>query len=537
MRFKFWIIYGLLLLMFSASAIKMATVMVDRDIAVIGNSQGRKTITVASARGTIYDRHLSPLVNADNQRYIAMTPDYENIRSLKPYMSSDSYRALLEKASDGMPLTAQIDSPITPRDGVLLFEGPVRYGKQVLCAHLLGYTDSATGRGAYGLEKVYDDVLSQFSGSIKTTFITNGIGLPVDNQTPTITNTIGNSEGGIVLTIDGEIQEMVDAVAEQYVQKGAVILMDAQNGEIVAMGSYPAFHPEQLQESLHDVNNPFMNRAISLYDCGSVFKIVTSIAALECGIPPERSFSCSGEYEVGDSLFHCHNREGHGFQNMETAFANSCNIYYIKLAQEIGAEAMLKMMQTLKLDESILLAREWETSAALLPNADDLSAEAALANVSFGQGDLMLTPLHATLLAGVIASGGNILSPSVVAGIIDGQGTIIEEAKREGKTVISAGTVRILRSMMRRVVTDGTGVRAQGENVSIAGKTGTAETGQVNSAGYPVVQSWFTGYFPAEQPKYIITVLAEDAQNTGADTLLLACEISNKVYENNRNGD
>jgi len=91
--------------------------------------------------------------------------------------------------------------------------------------------------------------------------------------------------------------------------------------------------------------------------------------------------------------------------------------------------------------------------------------------------------------------------------------------------------------MMRRVVTDGTGVRAQGENVSIAGKTGTAETGQVNSAGYPVVQSWFTGYFPAEQPKYIITVLAEDAQNTGADTLLLACEISNKVYENNRNGD
>ena len=198
---------------------------------------------------------------------------------------------------------------------------------------------------------------------------------------------------------------------------------------------------------------------------------------------------------------------------------------------------MLDMMRRLGLEQSTTLTEGWDTPSAILPNEQDLSADAALANLSFGQGDLMLTPLQAALLAGVAASGGNLLSPEVVLGYVDVNKTFVEKERRGGETVISSRTVNLLRDMMKRVVTDGTGIRAQGNVVNAAGKTGTAETGQRNSAGYPVVQSWFTGYFPADNPRYVITVFAEDAQNTDADTAKAVCEISNNLYKLKGNGD
>lgn len=536
MRFKLWIVYGLVLVMFSATVIKMATVMVDRDVSAVGNSQGRKTITVASARGTFYDRHLERMVNVEKQNYVALLPEYETIRSLKPYMSEEAYRLLLDKAVNGMPLTAQVARDMPNDAAIYEFKVADRYGDTVHCANLLGYIDQGTGHGVSGLEKVYDDILSQYSGSAKVSFVTDGLGMPMEGQTAAVSDTTGNAVGGVKLTIDNEIQAIVDEVAERYVKKGAVIVMDAQNGEVLAMGSYPSFHPNKLEESLENEDDPFVNRAISLYDCGSVFKIVTTMAALEYGVPPERSFECCGEYTVDETVFHCHNRDGHGLQNMETAFANSCNAYYIQLALEIGADTILRMMDRLGLNEGVVLTDGWETPAAVIPSEEDLSADAALANLSFGQGHLMLTPLQTALLAGVIASGGNLLAPEVVSGLVDSNKVVHEKEKRGGETVVSSRTVRLMRGMMRRVVTDGTGSRAQGNAVNIAGKTGTAETGQRNSMGYPVVQSWFVGYFPAEHPRYVVTILAEDAQNTEADTALAACEISNKVAELKRNG-
>ena len=130
-----------------------------------------------------------------------------------------------------------------------------------------------------------------------------------------------------------------------------------------------------------------------------------------------------------------------------------------------------------------------------------------------------MTPLQTTLLSGVIASGGNLLSPEVVLGLVDTNKSLQKTESRGGKTIVSARTVRIMKEMMRSVVTMGTGIRAQGDCIEIAGKTGTAETGQFNSSGRPVVQSWFTGYLPADHPKYVVTFLAEDAQKGGEEKL------------------
>ena len=511
--------------------------MTDHNITAVGSTQGRKSVTVGAVRGTIYDRHMQPLVNEQARYSIALLPQYDTLKSVKPFVNEEQYHLLLEKATAGMPITALIDNPIPAGNGIYSFKYAQRYGETVYAPHLLGYTDQDLGAGISGLEQVYDNVLSQYTGNIKLTFTTNGNGIPLEQKEPIVINNIKNSVGGVMLTIDKEIQSLIDKIGEQYIQKGAIIVMNAQSGEILAMGSYPSFHPEQIEESLSDAETPLINRALSLYDCGSVFKIVTTIAALESGVPPERCFNCAGSYTVGETVFHCHNRNGHGLQNMKTAFANSCNAYYIQLAQEIGSEFMQEMMQKLGLYETTLLTNGWETPAAVIPKNEDLSADAALANLSFGQGELLLTPLQTTLLAGVVASGGNLLSPEVVLGIVDTNKSLLQTDSRGGKTIVSARTVRILREMMRSVVAEGTGMRAQGDYVTVAGKTGTAETGQYNASGQPVVQSWFTGYFPAENPKYVITFLAEDAQNSGTDASLAVCEFSNKLYKLKGNGN
>ena len=535
-RFKFYLVYGMIVLMFSACVVKMASVMVDREVSAVGNSQGRKTVTVATTRGTIYDRNMQPLVNETERDYAVFIPQYSLLRQIKPYMPEEDYRLLLDKATDGMPLSTKLTNAAPTTDHLLQFRVSERYGAKSFCPHLIGYLDEGTGQGISGLEKVYDDILNQYGGSVRVAFSTDGLGMPLESEEPVISNTIENSRGGIVLTIDKDIQRIVDDIASEYIRKGAVVVMDSRNGEILAMGSYPAFDPSYLEMSLDESDAPFINRALSLYDCGSVFKIVTALAALEEGVPPERCYDCTGSYDVDDTTFHCHNREGHGLQNMETAFANSCNAYFIQLAMEIGSDAMLNMIHRIGLDSALSITDGWDAAAAVLPSRIDLSADAALANLSFGQGDLMLSPLHTTVLAGIVASGGNRLPPHVVSDVVDYNLNRQPIGYRGGETIVSAQTVRSLRSMMEKVVSDGTGIRGKSDFVTSAGKTGTAETGQRNADDLPIVQSWFVGYFPTNYPRYVVTVFAEDAQNSGADTAKAFCEISNKLTLKQGNG-
>ena len=163
----------------------------------------------------------------------------------------------------------------------------------------------------------------------------------------------------------------------------------------------------------------------------------------------------------------------------------------------------------------------------MLPTINKLAAPAALANFSFGQGELLASPLQVTRMTAAIANGGVLPYARVIKGYADEKGEILPIEGREGERVLSSETALTIQKMMKKVVTDGTGKQAAAL-CTAAGKTGTAETGQTNN-GSPVVQSWFTGYFPAENPRYVMTVLAEDAQNTNGKAAPLFCEISNKL--------
>lgn len=497
----------------------------------VGAGQGRYTLTAATVRGTIYDRAMRPLVNQEKEYRAALLPNSGALAALRPLMERQAYLALANKLSSGSPAIARLTGPAAATEGLALFHIPVRYGSSVAAPHLIGYLDGAQQAGVTGLEAAYNQVLEEFQGIATASFAINGAGNYLAGDPVVTHSTINRAQGGIITALDLDIQRTAEEFLASRPFCGAVVVLDPESGDLLACANAPTFHPKSVAESIEKQDGSLVNRGFSLYDCGSVFKIVTAAAALEQGVPVNREFTCNGWITIGETRFHCHQRSlGHQTLTMEEAFASSCNVYFIQLAQEIGGVALLQMAERLGLSEKISLADTLVAPACVLPTISELSVPAALANFSFGQGKLLLTPLHIARMTAVIANGGLLPEISLVIGTVNEKGAPELPVGRGGKRVLTPDTVKKLQKMMRLVVQSGTGRKAKLEGASSAGKTGTAQTGQF-SGETPVVQSWFTGYFPAENPQFVITVLAEDADSYGSNAAELFCEISNDLIK------
>ena len=534
MKWRTGFIFWLLLIVFVAVLIRIGTLSTNSDVLAVGNSQGSKTLTVATVRGTIYDRKGRNLVNKEYGYVAALLPEQAVLSTIKPVITQDAYRQLLDKAKDRLPLSIKLNQLVAETDGLQIFKVPLRYASSG-CSHLIGYLNGS-GQGVSGIEKAFNTALIESSGKITVTFPVNGAGDRRNNEENIVQNTTNNSRGGVMLTIDKDVQEIVDKIADNTLTKGAVVVLNV-TGEVLALSSRPDFDPDNLDDALESTDSPLINRTISRYDCGSVFKIVTAAAALEYGISENQGYLCPGSMTVENTTFHCHNRQGHGLINMEQAFAQSCNLYFIQLAQEIGAQRLLKMAEKFGLDDTITLAEGFIADSAILPTAEALQAPAALANLSFGQGELLVSPLHIARMTATFTANGTLPPIRAVVGTISREGILAESESGAGETVLSAANTRKLTHMMEQVVLTGTGTAASPSYTTAAGKTGTAETGQLDQNGIPITQSWFTGYFPADNPKYVITVLVEDAGNSEFTAAEVFCEISNNLERNRRNGE
>jgi penicillin-binding protein 2 len=476
--------------------------------------QARLTVTVASLRGTIYDCRLNPLVNHKTEYRVAVTPNPKAIAALSECMDENQLKQVVERLKGGKPVVAKVDTLPAPADGLLMFETPVRFKGKLPAPHVVGYLDGNEVKGAAGAELVFDRILSDYTGKITVTYVADAVGRPLEGIEPVITDTLDNSKGGVVLTIDLRIQKIAEEAAKAYLTRGAVVVMEPKTGHILALVSLPDFQPSNLLENLDSKDSPLINRAFSSYNCGSVFKMVTAIAALEQGIPVSEKFNCSGSRKVGDISFHCHHRLGHGKLDMTEGFAHSCNPYFINLALKTGGAHLYNTSVALGFDRPVFLAEGWKTSRAVIPSRTELLSPAATANLSFGQGALMATPIHISQLVAAIVNNGNMVRPSLLKGRISPGKDMTEEPPAPATAVFSANTAATLRKMMVRTVENGTGTGARPSAGGAGGKTGTAETGWVVN-GKPVLQGWFAGFYPADSPEYIITVLAEDTEGTG----------------------
>lgn len=494
------------------------------------DQQSSFTLTIANSRGTIYDCHLNPLTNTGTERRASIAPNPEVLAILSKYLDAETWQSLSERLQEGRPVIANLGDRALPLTaGLSVYTVPVRHSGDVLAPHLLGYLGSDGLHGVTGVELAFDEQLNASAGSLSITYKVDGSGKPLQGEVPTVTDTLAKSKGGVALTIDKEIQKIAEEAAYAGIQKGAVVILDPSTGRILAMVSVPEYQPSHLADYLEDPNAPLLNRALCNYNCGSVFKIVSVATALGKGIPLTQTFACSGRIPVGSLSFGCSYKLGHGVLDMTGGFAQSCNPYFIQLMQMAGGEALYNQAVTLGFDRPILLADGIKTARATLPSETELQSPGVLANLSFGQGSLLATPVHVAQLVATVVNDGLMIRPTILQGMVDENGTLTEQAADPPVRAFSADIAAELRKMMIEVVENGTGKSAKPLNGGGGGKTGTAETGWVED-DTALVQSWFAGFYPAENPRYAIAVLAEDTNRTGSKSAPVYKEICENLY-------
>ncbi|MDE7293829.1 MAG: penicillin-binding protein 2, partial [Oscillospiraceae bacterium] len=254
--------------------------------------------------------------------------------------------------------------------------------------------------------------------------------------------------------------------------------------------------------------SPFVNRAFSAYSVGSAFKLVTAGAALEYGISERYSYDCGGSIKVRGSNFDCHRYGGHGRLDMREAMVESCNPYFISLASDIPTDFLHDFAERLGFGKACRLGSGIQSAAGVLPTARELKVPEEKANFAFGQGKISATPLQITLLTAAIANHGQMPTPILINGDLSGS-EVTAAASPSFHRVMRSSTADKLRSYMISTLYKENS-KAVPEFTTGGGKTSTAQTWTYNENGEENMNCWFTGFFPADEPRYAVTIMIEE---------------------------
>jgi peptidoglycan glycosyltransferase len=372
------------------------------------------------------------------------------------------------------------------------------YPQGDLTSPWLGYNHLRYGRA--GVERVYNEELSGETGLLGITGWWDEI--------------LGRTHRGadLKLTINMAVQQAaVEALGQR---KGAVVALDPRTGAILAMATYPRYDPNQLTDIWSEINSdpdkPLLNRATQgLYPPGSVFKTLVAAAALETNtVTPDTEFVDTGSVTAGGFVVNNYGDNVYGEHDFTKAFASSINTTFAKVGVTLGAETLATFASEFGFGREL----PWRLGGAqsFFPAAGDLD-KAHEAQVSYGQGEVLATPLGIALATAAVANGGNIMKPYLVSQVLAYHGEVLDETE-PGVWLqpISAATADTMRALMVEVVNNGTGTRAALSGVQVAGKTGTAEVAE----GEP--HAWFAGFAPADDPQVVVVALVENAGTGGS---------------------
>lgn len=497
-----------------------------KDYTSVMTRQSTRTVIVGEKRGEIYDRNFSPLVGEEKKLLAVVTPCAGSYELLKG-KADDSY--LREKIEGASPFIIETDEEIN-NELIRTFSVPQRYSADPLAVHLIGYTDSTGKVGVTGIEKAYDSYLSENSGKLSVSFQVDAVGRVLAGMDKYITDENFTSKAGVVLSIDKNMQKIAeDALADSSIESGAVIVMKAHSGEILAMASVPEYDPDNVAKSLLEDDSPFVNKALMSYSVGSIFKPLVAATALENGISPDYEYKCKGEIKVGDKIFRCYNNKKHGKLNMASALTESCNTYFINLIFNTDADFLLRLCKLTGLGNKLTLATSISSSAGTLPSRESLNLKGNLANLAFGQGELLASPLQIASVYHTLATG-NANTPKLIMGFTNYMGLMTKEPDSTPTKVLSDSTVIKLRKMLTESASEnGCNIAS----IKTAGKTGTAQSG-IFSEDKEILRTWFAGFFPADNPDYIVVVLNENGKSGSADCSPVFRDIAKKTVGGNR---
>lgn len=362
----------------------------------------------------------------------------------------------------------------------------------------------------------------------------------------------------VLLTIDARIQYITErALRQSGIGRGAAVVVDPRNGEILAMASVPSFDPNVFIPSIaaddwkklnDDETDPLTNRAIQGYAPGSTYKAVTALAGLRAGIPASRTYNCPGGIQYGNKYMKCWIADkggSHGNLGLADALKHSCNCFFYQWGNAAGIEEIDAVGEALGLGKKTNVPLSGE-SGGILPSPQWLKAispnerwsNGYTANTSIGQGFVLASPLQMAMVTATIANRGISYQARLIHRVVDQNGVDVKDqetgklvAPKEHtvladlhKTNVTDDQIEAVREGMRRVVADGTGKRAQIKGVSVAGKTGTAQFWRGNKKDN---HTWFITFAPYEEPRYAICTMVQGAKSGGG----VSAPIAQKIME------
>ena len=533
MKFRITTLLALFLVLFAVLGGRAFSLQVldAKKLKTLAQKQHTQTLQLHPDRGIIYDRNGGKLAATVMTDSVCADPSKigdpaQAAKKLASILKVN--RAALQKKLAGQKSFCWIARRIDPAqaalvleqniDGVFLIKEPKRfYPNGELAGHLVGFV-GVDSSGLEGLELRYDRLLKGPQGVLTWTRDAKGKKLyPRMGKQP-----LSESEKepyNLVLTIDNHIQYLVEshlknAVRDKEAKGGFAIVMDPRTGEILALANQKGFDPNRFSEV-----NPASGKNKAITDCfdpGSTFKPFLMAAALEEGVAKEtdRFFCENGHYAIANRVVREAQRKQHGNLSLAEILKYSSNIGSVKIAERLGKEKFYDYIRNFGFGAKTGIDLPGEVNGLLRPVEKWTRVDAA--NVAFGQG-ISVTAIQMITAFSAIANQGILMKPFIVKGLTDQKDNLVHTYDPVMvRRVISPETARRLTNLLADVVgaEDGTGQRARIVNVSVAGKTGTAQKYDASSHSYSSeqVKTSFIGFFPADNPQLAILVVLDEPQ-------------------------
>lgn len=536
-----------------------------------------RSVILEPVRGQIYDRNGVLLANnvpsftlyvtlEDVKDRETLIQQLTSLLGLDPdvvrrKLATKGGKLLPRKIKDRLSLreAAIVEAHRLDLPGVMIqVESQRNYPGGAVGAHLLGYVGEISAEqlersefeelhqgsmiGQYGVEKTFDRFLRGKAG--QKSVEVDALGHEKRSAV------VEKPEAGddLYLTIDVRLQKLAEDLLGE--EAGAIVALDPTNGDVLAMASRPAFDPnvlsreltpKQWAEIVQDEGHPLNNRATQgQYPPGSTFKVIMAAAALETKtVSPSTTVRCTGGYQFGRRLYRDWKAGGHGFIDLEQALVHSCDVYFYTVGQRMGIDTIADYAKQFGLGQPTGIELPSER-VGIVPSTsckEKVKGESWLPgetiSASIGQGYVTVTPLQMASMIGTIANNGVAYRPRLVQAIMDRATGRLQElpAVARGKVEVKPQTLKLIQEGLAGVVREGTATRAKSALISIAGKTGTAQTAALRTGPEKDIpkklrdHAWFVAYAPVEKPRIAVAVLVEHMGHGGSAAAPLAKEL------------
>lgn len=538
------ILFSIFFTLFMALAARIFyyQVCIGKTLSSAASAQRITNADLERPRGDILDRSGIPLTDRTKKYTAVLKPLYlknspDELSKICEVLELDFYKMKREVEMKREPILFETTSEkkdlilSMSMNGVSFITSLKRYDNTSVARHIVGYLNRADQVGQTGIEKHYEDILKYNKQ--------NTIGVVTDAKNNLVQGLgyrlvkPGSDEGklNIKLTLDYHIQKIVEDVMNKNNITGAVVVEEVHSGDIAAIASKPDFDQNEVEKHLQSPQNDLFNRAVASYNLGSIFKIIDVALLFSLGEDAEEKYYCHGFIKVGDKEFKCssYNEGGHGLVDLNTAFAKSCNPYFINMGIKMGYKNIINMAQSFGMGSFTGVKDQGiNESRGNLPAVSRYYSYGDIANISIGQGEIMATPLQVADIVATVANGGIKNRINIVDSVTDSDGNIVRNLRnKQGERIISKEVAERIKRLMEEVTVSGTGIEANMEEYGGAGgKTGSAETGHKG-----IVHAWFAGYFPQKDPRYSVAVFVENGQYGGKTAAPVFAEIAREMVK------